>query len=76
MKPISLYVSNGSLYKNNPKINWKVGVIKNNIPEGPKPDKWTPFTKKNNGITVIGPASKINKDNPGLFIEKSLNPFL
>ena len=72
MKPISLYVSNGSLYRNNPKINWKVGVIKNNIPEGPNPARWTPLTKKNNGITVIGPANiKINiKD--GLEISKSL----
>ena len=56
MKPISLYVSNGSLYKNKPKINWNVGVIKNNMPEGPNPARWTPFTKKNKGITVMGPA--------------------
>ena len=62
MKPISLYVSNGSLYKNKPKINWKVGVIKNNIPEGPNPDNNTPLTKKKRGITVIGPASVKTND--------------
>ncbi len=41
MKPISLDVSNGSLYKNNPKINWNVGVIKNNMPDGPKDEIYT-----------------------------------
>ena len=63
MKPINLYVSKGSLYKNNPNINWNVGVIKNNIPEGPNPARCTPLTKKNNGITVIGPAIVKIKDN-------------
>ena len=69
MKPISLFISKGSLYKNNPNINWKVGVMKNSIPEGPNPARCTPLTKKNNGITVIGPARVKIKDN---FIESKL----
>ena len=40
--------------------------MKNSIPEGPNPARCTPFTKKNNGITVIGPARVKIKDN---FIE-------
>ena len=74
MKPISLYVSKDSLYRNNPKINWKVGVIKNNIPDGPNPARWTPLTKKNNGITVIGPANVKIKDNCIEFMPKSKLP--
>ena len=37
--------------------------MKNSIPEGPNPARCTPFTKKNNGITVIGPARVKIKDN-------------
>ena len=74
MKPINLLVSNGSLYKNSPKINWKVGVIKKSIPEGPNPDNKTPLMKKNNGITVIGPAIVKSSDKFIDFIPKSKFP--
>ena len=74
MKPINLYESNGSLYRNNPRINWNEGVIKNNIPDGPSPARPTPLTKKNNGITVIGPANTSIIDNKGELNPKSKLP--
>ena len=53
---MNLLISNGSLYKNRPKINCPVGATKKIILAGPSPDSSDPLTNKNKGITVIGPA--------------------
>ena len=45
------------------------------MPVGPSPIISTPFTYRNNGITVIGPAKMRNKLSPGFSILKSFNPF-
>ena len=46
------------------------------ISVGPSPHSSTPLTYKNNGITVIGPAKKINNIIGGSDNLKSLSPFI
>ena len=63
------------LAEKNPKINCKVGVMQNIIPEGPSPDSSTPLTYKNSGITVMGPANKMISIKLIFEKEKSLKLF-
>ena len=53
---MSLFIRKVSLYKNKPNKNWPVGAIKKIILAGPSADSSEPLTKRNKGITVIGPA--------------------
>ena len=53
---MSLFNKKASLYKNKPNKNWPVGAIKKIILAGPSADNSEPLTKRNKGITVIGPA--------------------
>ena len=48
--------------------------MKNNMPDGPNPARLTPLIKKNNGITVIGPAIIKMRDSFNVLIPKSRLP--
>ena len=68
---MSLLIKKGSSYKNKPNKNWPVGAIKNTILAGPRADSSEPLTKRNKGITVIGPA-KISINDKFIFVKEKL----
>ena len=65
----------GSLNRKYPNKNCNVGVIQKIIPAGPNPDSLTPFTYRNKGITVMGPANIKIIIKVGFETSKSLKLF-